>query len=291
MLLHSRARGPHPAYPARAAVPDAGVPWTASFPKYKPMSFTHAAVVENMKSSRPWADLKNVDNNVLSNRFTLVGSVRKPRKRSLRSAGFLHPRTHRPRNPVGRTGMKERGLLGKYGPNHAADPIVMRLKPGAPTPQLQFVAIKRRDTGEWAIPGGMVDPGQTIAQTLFDEFMQEALRAIEGNEALTADLKVQIAQFFASKGITVYAGYVDDPRNTDDAWMETVATLFLVPPGHPLSSMPLAAGDDASAVTWMDVTDDLRLYASHERMVHGPMVRQAEKMALARVKMLMRLRA
>ena len=86
--------------------------------------------------------------------------------------------------------------------------------------------------------------------------------------------------------MTVYAGYVDDPRNTDDAWMETIATLFLVPPGHPLSSMPLAAGDDASAVTWMDVTDDLRLYASHERMV-----REAEKMALARVKMLMRLRA
>ena len=52
--------------------------------------------------------------------------------------------------------------------------------------------------------------------------------------------------------MTVYAGYVDDPRNTDDAWMETIATLFLVPPGHPLSSMPLAAGvslDDLAAQT------------------------------------------
>ena len=31
-----------------------------------------------------------------------------------------------PRNPVGRTGMVGRGLLGRWGPNHAADPIVTR---------------------------------------------------------------------------------------------------------------------------------------------------------------------
>ena len=30
------------------------------------------------------------------------------------------------RNPVGRTGLKGRGTLGKWGPNHAADPIVTR---------------------------------------------------------------------------------------------------------------------------------------------------------------------
>lgn len=32
----------------------------------------------------------------------------------------------RSRNPMGRTGMKGRGLLGRFGPNHAADPIVTR---------------------------------------------------------------------------------------------------------------------------------------------------------------------
>ena len=30
------------------------------------------------------------------------------------------------RNPVGRTGMVGRGLLGRWGPNHAADPVVTR---------------------------------------------------------------------------------------------------------------------------------------------------------------------
>uniref|UniRef100_A0A493TA46 Uncharacterized protein n=1 Tax=Anas platyrhynchos platyrhynchos TaxID=8840 RepID=A0A493TA46_ANAPP len=30
------------------------------------------------------------------------------------------------RNPAGRTGLTGRGLLGRWGPNHAADPIVTR---------------------------------------------------------------------------------------------------------------------------------------------------------------------
>ena len=70
----------------------------------------------------------------------------------------------RPLNPRGRTGMCERGLLGKWGPNHAADPIVTRFNPNGG--KLQFVAIKRKDTGEWALPGGMQDPGEVGIQTL-----------------------------------------------------------------------------------------------------------------------------
>ncbi len=34
-----------------------------------------------------------------------------------------------PRNPVGRTGMVGRGLLGNWGPNYAANPMVTRLNP------------------------------------------------------------------------------------------------------------------------------------------------------------------
>lgn len=33
-----------------------------------------------------------------------------------------------PLNPVGRTGITGRGVLGRWGPNHAADPIVTTWK-------------------------------------------------------------------------------------------------------------------------------------------------------------------
>ena len=76
----------------------------------------------------------------------------------------------RPLNIQGRTGLSGRGVLGKWGPNHAADPIVTRWRRNQAGEiikneetgknVLEFVSIQRKDSGEWAIPGGMVDPGE-----------------------------------------------------------------------------------------------------------------------------------
>ncbi|VDL99863.1 unnamed protein product [Schistocephalus solidus] len=65
------------------------------------------------------------------------------------------------------------------------------------------------------------------------------------------------------KGMQIYAGYVDDPRNTDNAWMETVAVNFHDEIGTGLALFPLEAGDDATAVRWTDVSSQLELYANH----------------------------
>lgn len=45
----------------------------------------------------------------------------------------------------------------------------------------------------------------------------------------------------------VYRGYVDDPRNTDNAWMETTAFHFHCSDAV-ARRLPLRAGDDASDV-------------------------------------------
>ena len=78
-----------------------------------------------------------------------------------------------------------------------------------------------------------------------------------------------VDQLFAN-GKQVYRGYVDDPRATDHAWMETTAFHFHC--NAELGSMlPLKAGDDAKAVTWLDVSSDEEryehLYASHKEWV------------------------
>ena len=66
------------------------------------------------------------------------------------------------RNPIGRTGITGRGLLGRFGPNHAADSIITRWEHDSSgeilkingKPVLEFIAIKRQDGNEvWAIPG------------------------------------------------------------------------------------------------------------------------------------------
>lgn len=179
-------------------------------------------------------------------------------------------------NPVGRTGIIGRGLLGRWGPNHAADPIVTRWKrntTGATVidkntqkPVLQFVAIQRRDSGEWAIPGGMVDPGETISATLKREFMEEAMSLLEKSQEEREEMEKSIKEFF-EKGEEIYKGYVDDPRNTDNAWMETVALNFHDDDNSILGKITLTAGDDARNVKWMDINNTLNLYANHSEFI------------------------
>lgn len=67
----------------------------------------------------------------------------------------------------------------------------------------------------------------------------------------------------------MYAGYVDDPRNTDNAWMETIACSFHDDDGHVLGDLKLEAGDDAGAVRWMDINKDIDLYANHKLFVYN----------------------
>lgn len=173
-----------------------------------------------------------------------------------------------PLNPFGRTGLRGRGLLGRWGPNHAADPIVTRWKLDAQgqqvvnessgLPMLQMCAIERHDCGEWAIPGGMVDPGEVVSTTLKREFLEEAMASTAGTDV--------IESFFAG-GTEIYKGYVDDPRNTDNAWMETVAVNFHDEQGTIVAGFNLHAGDDAAKVKWMDINGEVKLYASHASIV------------------------
>ncbi|XP_041979420.1 ADP-ribose pyrophosphatase, mitochondrial-like isoform X2 [Aricia agestis] len=179
-----------------------------------------------------------------------------------------------PLNPIGRTGLQGRGVLGRWGPNHAADPIVTRWKKienGANHNDksiLQFVAIKRRDTGEWALPGGMVDPGEKISTTAIREFEEEAMNSLETSESEKEIWRIKFKEFF-STGIEIYSGYVDDPRNTDNAWMETTAYNYHDETGSVVGSLQLKAGDDAVGVKWVDITPELNLYASHKDMVNA----------------------
>ena len=120
---------------------------------------------------------------------------------------YLLDQANKPLNPWGRTGLTGRGVLGKWGPNHAADPLVTRWRLGetghrvlhhqSGNPVLEFVCVQRRDSGVWAIPGGMVDPGERIANTLKREFMEEALDSTARGRDNIDQLGDVITDFFS----------------------------------------------------------------------------------------------
>jgi len=249
--LHIKARAKHPAYPERFPVIDELVPWSTPAPGYSPVDYVNSNVLANSCDVKVegWADSAVPSRELIEQR----------RSYELEKNGLSmqYDAQGRPLNPAGRTGLCNRGTLGKWGPNHAADPIVTRRNIDKKGQPLEVVVIKRKDTGEWAIPGGMVDSGELVSQTLRREFAEEA-----GNVPTheRAKFDAMAAELFSEEnGKEVYRGYVDDPRNTDNAWMETVAMRFHCPDELGRMLM-LNAGDDACEVQWLEVGEHCEQY-------------------------------
>jgi len=246
---HVAARQQFPHYPARLAVRDDLVEWSVAWPDYAPTIFTAPHVLANDRSVKPggWADPQDVTS-ISAAEWATRASYEGESKRD--GAG-------RPLNPFGRTGMAERGYLGKWGPNFAADPIVTRFHPTSG--QLQVVAIMRRDTGVVALPGGMVDAGEAVSATVRREFEEEAVNLPD--EASRAEATQLLNDLFAGAAAkAVYRGYVDDMRNTDHAWMESSAFHFHCGERR-LQALQLAAGSDAARAFWLDADPANPMYA------------------------------
>lgn len=62
-----------------------------------------------------------------------------------------------------------------------------------------------------------------MSTTLKREFGEEAMNSLQTSRAETQELEKQLGKLFSQEHFVVYKGYVDDPRNTDNAWMETEA--------------------------------------------------------------------
>lgn len=65
----------------------------------------------------------------------------------------------------------------------------------------------------------------------------------------------------------MYRGYVDDHRNTDNAWIETIAYNYHDNDGTEVGNLRLQAGDDAMRARWLDIDQDVPLYANHATIV------------------------
>ncbi|CAF2120757.1 unnamed protein product [Rotaria magnacalcarata] len=214
----------------RATVPDEKVSWNIYWPDYKPTEYTAKKVLKNP----PWAD--DSDTTKIKHYNELDEKID---RRSFMGKYDIDQQTNRPRNPKGRTGLSGRGLLGRWGPNHAGDPIVTRWskdqQDNNKNKALEIILISRRDTGALALPGGMVDPGEYTLETVKREFIEEAMNA-------NPDATKQIEELF-KKTITIYKGYIDDPRNTDNAWMESEAINMHDETGELTKDLILEAGN------------------------------------------------
>ncbi|XP_053732117.1 transient receptor potential cation channel subfamily M member 2-like isoform X1 [Synchiropus splendidus] len=110
------------------------------------------------------------------------------------------------RNPGGRTGIKGRGALSCLGPNLCTDVVVTRWRDGELS-VLEFLGIQDDIRRTLELPGGPV---------LSPDQLPERLKRSMG---IPLYEKVNQKLSTAAK---VFESYVDDSRNTDNAWVESV---------------------------------------------------------------------
>ncbi|MEU5859337.1 NUDIX domain-containing protein [Nocardiopsis dassonvillei] len=146
-----------------------------------------------------------------------------------------------PLNPIGRTGRAGRNL-GGWGENQAADPVVIAGS-GA---NRRILLILRSDVRQWALPGGMVDPGETAPAAVTRELQEETGVNLTGR---TPDAILS-------------RSYVADWRATDHAWVTSTAALYLLP-----DVLPAAAADDAADARWVPFTSVEQL--TEDLAAHG----------------------
>jgi hypothetical protein len=116
--------------------------------------------------------------------------------------------------------------------------------------------------------GGFVDNGDTTKNTLQKEFEEEALRLEDMTPTEIDNMRADLRDLF-THGVLVAQIYSQDPRNTDNAWVETSAVMYHDETGNWTSKVKVNAGDDASKARWKMLHSGLKLYASHRALVHA----------------------
>ncbi len=233
----------HPDYPKRY---DFNNVTETNYYENAPYYEAHSVI----KNQNIWSDPPDISEKELKERKIWLNN----KLISLKDAGIKFFTNGKPMTPI-KTGILGRGLLGRFGPNHAADPIITRFNFW--NFQIEFIGVLRNDTNEWAIPGGMVDPGEKVTATLKREFTEEAASKCNKNI---------IDEIFENETI-LYAGPTyGDPRTTDNAWIETYVAHYHIN-FNLWSKLKLSNQEtENQSVKWISCNNK-KLYGDHAKFI------------------------
>ncbi|WP_062435032.1 NUDIX domain-containing protein [Herbidospora daliensis] len=133
-----------------------------------------------------------------------------------------------PVNPARPDLPEGRGDLWVWGEQQAADALVMAWVDGV----RHVLLVLRGDGHGWAIPGGMLDPGETPEAAARRELLEETALDLSGHPCQVDEPQ-----------------YMDDPRAGQAAWV--VSSLAVFDLGVVEELPVVTAGDDAAAVAWV----------------------------------------
>ncbi|XP_045396755.1 transient receptor potential cation channel subfamily M member 2 isoform X2 [Lemur catta] len=249
----------HLLYPSRRVtrfpVPNEKVPWETEFLIYNPPFYS--AERKDAAATDPMGDVPELLSEISFN--AVDGQTD---RRSFH--GPYAVRGGLPLNPMGRTGLRGRGSLSCFGPNHALHPVVTRWRRNEDgaicrksiKKMLEVLVVKVPPSELWALPGGSPEPGETLPRKLKQILREESWPCFEN---------------LLKHSTEVYKGYMDDPRNTDNAWIETVAVSIHFQDQNDVELKRLNSNlhtrDQDVSIRWQVVDKRIPVYANHKTLL------------------------
>ncbi|NXA55395.1 TRPM2 protein, partial [Nothocercus julius] len=240
----------------RFPVPDEKVPWEVEFPLYNPVSYS--ANHNDMSVQDPFS--LSLESLLKINYNAMDGLIN---RQSFH--GLYTVQDGLPLNPMGRTGLRGRGSLHCFGPNHALHPIVTRWRRNSDgsiirknlKKMLEVLVAQYPLSDVWALPGGSLEPGELLPLKL--------------KWILRREFWPQF-QNLLKQGTEIHKGYLDDPRNTDNAWVETVAINVHFDDHNDVEMKRmnsfLQGCDPELCIRWQVLDKRMPLHANHKELLH-----------------------
>ncbi|XP_043916229.1 transient receptor potential cation channel subfamily M member 2-like [Protopterus annectens] len=119
---------------------------------------------------------------------------------------------------------------------------------------LEFLSVKRAASEHSSLPGGILEPGEKFPRRF--------------KQIFNITLREEIDEKLKCGGQEVYKGYIDDGRNTDNAWIETTAINIHFDIDDELiesfNQVCLQTATSDTIVTWLLVDQNISVHDSHK---------------------------
>jgi ADP-ribose pyrophosphatase len=194
-------------YPRRQRIAIEQVSWSKPCPDYDPPYYVDDVVLENnhLHNSYGWADPETLDPS--------WWQIPTFDTADLDAQG-------RPLNPAGRTGIAGRGLLGRWGVNPAVGAVIVRVDGGP----VEILVGRRGGPESLGLARRFLQPGESPVDGTW--------RMIQELTTYRAPLDQALERFseFYDAAI-LFEGPINDPRQTDHAWVTLSAHLIQLSTG------------------------------------------------------------
>lgn len=193
--------------------------WNRPDPNYRAVGYTAPEVLQDPKADPGLISMQR-PGTVL---FNQVDKTSRPPVDRRSHIGQYEVVAGLPICPLGRTGISGRGAFRRWGPNHEV--IVAICKKGDKG-ELLVLAVGTEGMGSYGLPHRPVPDGGESQSTVYLTLMDIVYGGTANAD--TNALYDELSAKLSSGEKTVFKGIASDPRNTDNAWVETTATRFFL---------------------------------------------------------------